>query len=346
MNRADGFRFLAFALITGAFTVLIGLNIVKYSGDERMVLTATLEDVSGLIVGDAVEVSGVPVGNVTEIAVDDGMAVLTVEIDASMQLPTDTELAVRWLNLLGQREIQLYPGTASTFFNDGDEVTRTRSVVDIGEVINNLGPLAQSLDPAQINVLLTSITTMLEGNGDVVSKMLRDTDVLLATLQDRDQTFLSLVDDYGTIVTTLNQRDTQIQQMVDNLVLLAEAFQSSEDIIFDALGESAQLAVGLDRLLDRNADELDRIIGNLATVTGTAVERLDTVELALSQMPATLAGLFDSTNAGPFLDIDMTCLAPTPPPCSGGFVPSPGLSSMSLDDRAAFERLLMGEVDR
>lgn len=342
MSRGAGIRFGLFALLTGALTLLIALNIVSWSGQDRMRLAATLDDVSGLQVGDEVEISGVPVGSVTGIEVVTGRARVTIEVASDLRLPTDTELAVRWLDLLGQREVQLVPGSGEDLLADGDELTRTRDVVDIGEVVNRLGPLAQSLDPAQLNQLLEAVTTMLDGNGGAVTRLLEDTDALLATLQERDETFTGLVDDYVVVTDTLAQRDAQIQTMVDNLVVLTEAFADSEDVLVAALAETSELAGGLDRLLERNADELERILGNLATVTDEAVVRLDDVEQGLSQMPATLTALYEATNDGPFLNIALECFAPTAPPCPTSTVEPDGLSRVPLQDAEAMRRVLLG----
>lgn len=342
MNRGAGIRFGLFSVLSGALTLLIALNIVSWSTQDRITLTATLDDVSGLNEGDAVEISGVPVGSVTGIEVVQGRARITLEVASDLELPTDTELAVRWLDLLGQREVHLLPGTGEDLLADGDELTRTRDVVDIGEVVNRLGPLAQSLDPAQLNQLLEAVTTMLDGNGGAVAQLLDDTDALLATLQERDETFTGMVDDYVTVTDTLAQRDAQIQTMVDNLVVLTEAFADSEDVLVAALAETSELAGGLDRLLDRNADELERIVGNLATVTDAAVVRLDDVEQGLSQMPATLTALYEATNDGPFLNIALECFAPTAPPCPTSTVEPAGMSQVPLEGPDAMRRVLLG----
>lgn len=342
MNRAAGIRFGIFALLTGALTVLIGLNIVSWSSEDRIALHATLDDVSGLKVGDAVEISGVPVGDVTGIEVVRGRAAITVEVAADLELPADTAIAVRWLDLLGQREVQLLPGTSDDVLADGDEFSRTRSVVDIGEVVNRLGPLAQSLDPAQLNQLFEAVSIMLDGNRGTVGQLLDDTDVLLATLQERDETFVQLVDDYGTIAGTLAERDAQIQTMIDNLVVLTEAFADSEDVLVAALSETAELAGGLDRLLERNGDELESILGNLATVTDAVVVRLDDVEQGLAQMPATLRALYEATNDGPFLNIALECFAPATPPCPSAGAEPAGLRRVPLDSTDRIQRVLLG----
>ncbi|MEI4927482.1 MlaD family protein, partial [Klebsiella pneumoniae] len=79
--------------------------------------------------GDDVKLSGVPVGKVTGIHIRDGRAEVSFEIDETVALPVDTVAAVHWRNLIGQRYVYLYPGTAADHLAGGDQVEATRSVV-------------------------------------------------------------------------------------------------------------------------------------------------------------------------------------------------------------------------
>ena len=77
---------------------------------------------AGLHGGDAVKLAGVPVGEVTGIDVVKGQAVVRFEVDSDVDLPTDSTVAVRWRNLIGQRYLWLDPGDAA-----GSSTTATRS---------------------------------------------------------------------------------------------------------------------------------------------------------------------------------------------------------------------------
>jgi phospholipid/cholesterol/gamma-HCH transport system substrate-binding protein len=79
-------------------------------GPDTYTLTASFDDVTGLLVNDNVKVAGVPVGKVTGVEVEEGQAVVRMEIDADQTLPADSAAAVRWRNLIGQRYVYLFPG--------------------------------------------------------------------------------------------------------------------------------------------------------------------------------------------------------------------------------------------
>src|SRR5205085_10422518 len=70
--------------------------------DDTYKLTATFDDVTGLLKNDNVKVAGVRVGKVTGIKLVEGKAKVTFRIKHGLKLPTDTEASIRWRNLLGQ----------------------------------------------------------------------------------------------------------------------------------------------------------------------------------------------------------------------------------------------------
>src|SRR3546814_2970367 len=88
--------------------------------------------------GDDVKLAGLTVGEVSAVDVVDGRARVRFEVDEEVRLPTDTTVAVRWRNLVGQRFLGLEPGTADALLADGDEVDRAADVVDLGQLVNQL----------------------------------------------------------------------------------------------------------------------------------------------------------------------------------------------------------------
>ena len=119
-TRSLLFRFGAFAALSTFLTVVIGLQIARISFEDRYELTATFDDVSGLFPGDDVKLAGVAVGSVGSIDVQGGRAVVALEVAEDVALPPDSEVAIRWRNLIGQRYVELRPGTTAGRLGDGD----------------------------------------------------------------------------------------------------------------------------------------------------------------------------------------------------------------------------------
>src|SRR5690606_16511212 len=208
---------LAFVAVTGLLTFSIGQMILGTSFRDRYELTATFDDVTGLLEGDDVKVAGTPVGRVESIEVVRGKAVVGMKIDREVRIPADSTAAIRWRNVMGQRVIYLEPGREEAKLRDGDRVPHTRSVVDLGDIVNALGPLTRNLDPNQLNKILFSFSQALEGNEQNISALTDNMDVLLQTFAARKKTIERMIDDYETISETVAKRDKQIAASVDNL---------------------------------------------------------------------------------------------------------------------------------
>jgi len=290
-------------------------------GPETYTLTASFDDVTGLLVNDNVKVAGVAVGKVTDVRVDEGDAVVEMEIGRDHPLPADSAAAVRWRNLIGQRYVYLYPGDAPTTFADGDRVEETRDVIDIGELFNRLGPIVAAVDESQVNEFLGTVTKALEGNAADVGQALDDLAVVAKGLGERDQAIAGLIEDLEVVSRTIADRDAQIETMLDNLASLASTFRDNTALIDEAITEVGAFNRDFSGILEANRGELDRILARLAATLGTVEAELPSVETALDNLDETGAASFLAARNGEFLNQAILCLSVAPPPCPYPIVP-------------------------
>lgn len=270
-------------------------------------LTASFEDVTGLLPNDNVKVAGVVVGKVGDIEVDKGKAKVRFTVRKGLKLPSDTEAAIRWRNLLGQRYVYLYPGDASTTLSDGDSIDKTRSVVDLGELFNRLGPIVQALDPKQVNAFLDTVVGALEGNEEKVSKALDDLAVLTQGLATRDDAIQRTIVNLDTVVETINSRDRQIQTVLENLITLANTFGENTDVLDRAVFDLDRFGENLTYILGRNRSELDGLLTDLSTITDAVREKLPTIDILLGNLYEGSKRLFTSSRYGDWLNQMIPC---------------------------------------
>jgi phospholipid/cholesterol/gamma-HCH transport system substrate-binding protein len=314
-DRGALIRFIAFAAVTVLLTLFIAGQIMGTSFSDRYRLTATFDDVTGLLDGDQVKVAGTPVGRVDGIKVKNGRAEVKMRIDRSVRLPADSTAAVRWRNLIGQRMIYLEPGRRQTMLGDGAFVPHTRSVVDLGEIVNSLGPLTRSLDPNQINKILNAFATMLDGNEGNINAMIQNLDGLLQTFAQRKQVIERMTRDYATVTDAVAQRDRQIAASVDNLADLTDLFAKNSRLLEDAVVQISGVTTNLNQVLGGNEEQLGRIIHNLARFTETARKNIDELERMVQKLPLTLRELFAAGNGGNFTRVNALCINVVQGPC-------------------------------
>ena len=337
-------KFLVFVALTGLLTFYIGQMILGTSFKSRYQVTATFDDVTGLLEGDQVKVAGTPVGQVKGIEVVRGKAVVTMAVDKEVRVPSDSTAAIRWRNVVGQRVVYLEPGSSQRKLGDGDRVPHTRSVVDLGEIVNALGPLTRNLDPNQLNKILFSFSQALDGNEQSVSQLTGNLDLLLQTFAARKKTIEGMIDNYETVTGAVATRDKQIAASVDNLESLTKVFANNRRLLENAIVEIGGVTTNLNHVLGGNDAQLARIVGNLGRFAETFRLNVDQLEKMVQQLPLTLRQLFSAANGGHYLRTNALCLNVMQGPCPFPMeLPkAPGTSRPSKDDLAKLRNMLQG----
>lgn len=337
-------KFLVFVAVTSLLTFFIGQQILGTSFASRYRLTATFDDVTGLLEGDEVKLAGTPVGQVKGIEVVRGKAVVEMAVDDDVRVPTDSTAAIRWRNVMGQRVVYLEPGQKREMLDDGDRVPHTRSVVDLGDIVNDLGPLTRNLDPNQLNKILFSFSQALDGNEQNISLLTDNLDMLLQTFAARKKTIQGMIRDYETVSEAIATRDKQIAASIDNLESLTKVFANNRRLLENAVVEVAGVTTNLNQVLGGQDAQLARIIDNLGKFSETFRLNVDNLEKMVQQLPLTLRQLFASANGGHYLRTNALCLNIMQGPCPFPMqLPkSPGAGSPSKDDVAKLKKMLLG----
>ncbi|HEX2849437.1 MAG TPA: MCE family protein [Acidimicrobiales bacterium] len=311
-------------VITAGLAMAIG-NIHPFR--HTYSVSATFDDVTGLLPDDNVKVAGVSVGKVQGIRVEHGRAVVKMSIDQNVRVPRDSEAVIRWRNLLGQRYVYVVPGTAATVLRSGDRIAKTRSVVDLGELFNRLGPIVQAIDPSKVNEFLDAVVAALDGNEVKLRQAVDDLATLTSALAQRDQAIGRMIQNLDTVAGTITSRDREIRSVLDNLLSLAQTFHDNTDVLNQAITDLGGVSHNMSILLANNRAEIDRIIANLNTLLAVVKQKLPQLDDTLNHLDEGAAALFRSASYGEFLNQEILCIrvaaAGVETPCGAG-VAKPG----------------------
>ena len=291
-------------LFTGWLAFTIG-NIKLF--EDNYELTATFDDVTGLLPNDNVKVAGVPVGKVTGISIDKGRAKVTFTVKDEVKVPSDSTAAVRWRNLLGQRYLYLYPGESATTLRDGGEVPETQSVVDLGELFNRLGPIVKAMEPEKVNQFLDTITAALDGNEVKLQQAIADLATLTEGLASRDDAIGRLIENANVVTGAIDARDAQIRTVLDNLLEVTTTFSEHADVLDQATVELSSFSRDFGALLDNNTAQIDNTIANLRTIVDLVREKLPTLDRALGNLDDGSRAIFRSAMYGEWLNQTIPC---------------------------------------
>jgi phospholipid/cholesterol/gamma-HCH transport system substrate-binding protein len=133
--------------IVGIFVVLglaaisfmaVKLGNVSLVGDNTNTFYAPFSSVSGLRVGNAVEMLGMEIGRVAGFRMDQEklQAIVTLKVDKKIEVYDDAIASIKTAGLIGDKYVNIDPGGGGDLLADGETIIETESPADLGELIS------------------------------------------------------------------------------------------------------------------------------------------------------------------------------------------------------------------
>jgi len=299
-------KVIVFTIVCLAFTVALGVKLANSRlFADTYDMRAEFEDATGVMKGDAVKIAGVDVGRVTGTEIKEGRAVLSFNIDNDIQLPTDSEVAIRWRNVLGQRFVYVYPGDDDEVWDEGDTVplSHTNDVADIGEFLNRVGPILKAIDPEQANAFLDAVNTALASNEENVGALIDAGSSLASDLSERDGHIARTIGNADTIMEAFASQDDQIASIIDDLDNVSGVLARRTDDVNRLVTNFADVQEQLDELLATSSSNIDATIGSLDSVTSTLSSNQKNLARTLRSTPGGVSNYFQTTAWGEWFNV-------------------------------------------
>src|ERR1700684_1385441 len=185
-------KFGAFAVVMVLLTVSLFFIFGQYRTGSTTGYSAVFADVSRLKAGQTVRVAGIRVGTVKGVSLrPDKKVLVTVDADRDIVLTDGTRAAVRYLNLVGDRYVDLVDAPGSTkVLPAGAQipVDRTAPALDLDLLLGGLKPVITGLNPKDVTALTASLVQIFQGEGRTLQSLLSKTSSFSNTLADNNQT--------------------------------------------------------------------------------------------------------------------------------------------------------------
>ncbi|MGH2752735.1 MAG: MlaD family protein [Actinomycetota bacterium] len=299
-------KVIAFTVVCSIFTVALGVKLANSRlFADTYSMKAEFEDATGVLKGDAVKIAGVDVGRVTGTEIEDGKAVLTFNVDKHIDLPKDTEVSIRWRNVLGQRFVYIYPGDDDAHWDEEDTipVSQTNDVADIGEFLNRVGPILKAIDPEQANAFLDAVNTALASNEKNVRALLDAGSSLATDLSQRDGQISRTIANADTIMEAFASQDDQIASIIDDLDNVSGVLARRTDDVNQLVTNFADVQDQLDELLATSGSNIDATIGSLDSVSQTLASNKKNLARTIESAPAGIANYFQTSAWGEWFNV-------------------------------------------
>jgi phospholipid/cholesterol/gamma-HCH transport system substrate-binding protein len=282
-------KFGAFAAVMIMLTVFLFFIFGQYRTGSTNGYSAVFTDASRLKVGQTVRVAGVRVGTVNGVSLrTDKKALVGFDVDRGVVLTTGTRAVVRYLNLVGDRYLELTEGPGSTkVLPAGSEIgiDRTSPALDLDLLLGGLKPVTQGLNPQDVNTLSASLIQVFQGEGGTINSLLSRTSSFSNTLADNSQTVQELIDNLNTVVGTIDKEGTKFSGTIDRLERLITALSQDRDTIGTAITALDHGTASIADLLGRARAPLAGTVDQVSRIAPLLDQDKDLIDISLQKLP-------------------------------------------------------------
>jgi phospholipid/cholesterol/gamma-HCH transport system substrate-binding protein len=303
--RTTLIKFGIFAAVMVVFTTSLFFIFGQYQTGATNDYSAVFADASRLKTGQSVRVAGMRVGTVSSVKLQqDKTALVMFDADPGVQLTTGTRAAVRYLNLVGDRYLELIDEPGGTLLPPGAQIPkeRTQSALDLDLLLGGLKPVIRGLNPQDVNALSASLIQIFQGQGGTLQSLFSNTSGFTTALADHQQTIQALIDNLRILLGTLAKEGDNFSGTIDRLEKLVTQLAAERDPIGTAI---EQLNSGTASVADLLTDARAPLAGTVEQLSRLAINldgQKDRLDATLQEAPENYRKLVRTGSYGSFFN--------------------------------------------
>lgn len=312
--RGNVWKFLVFAVACIVLLVVLAVRVGNLSlFTSRRTVYAQLAAVTGLATGTAVDVAGVQVGQVSSIAVQRGHALVGLSVDNNVPLHAGTDVGLRWKNVIGQKDVYLYPSSHGRLLAAGATIPLSHDVTDasVNAFLNSLGPLLQAINPQEANAFVVNVSGAINGDTAEIDQLIDSGAKISDTVGALNTQVGNVIDSLDQVLTAIAQRSGDVGTLVSNLQRVAGSLASRNNLLDEVVTNLSTVAGDMAQLIGQNRSTLTSTIDDLNTATATIVAHQEELAKSLSTLGSGLAPYVEISSYGQWFQVQTiyNCLA-------------------------------------
>ncbi|WP_280316184.1 MCE family protein [Nocardia abscessus] len=299
---------LKFGVFAAVMLVLSGFLLLvfgDYRTGSRAEYAAVFTDSSGLRSGNTVRIAGVEVGTVRAVSLrDDHTVRVTFDAERGVALTNGTAAAVRYLNLVGDRYLELSDTAGSTgILSAGSEipVERTSPALDLDLLLGGLKPVIQGLNAHEVNALTWSLLEIFQGKEGTLDSLLSRTSSFTTALAGHSEVIGQVIDHLGAVMATLAKDGDKFAGTIDRLEQLVTHLSQDRDPIAEAIVALDNGTATIADLLTRARPPLAGTVDQLARLAPLVDQDKQRLDDALQRAPGNYRKLVRTGAYGNFI---------------------------------------------
>jgi phospholipid/cholesterol/gamma-HCH transport system substrate-binding protein len=210
------------------------------------------------------------------------------DADRNIVLTTGTKAEIRYLNLVGDRYLELVDTPGSTkILPVGSQIPedRTAPALDLDLLLGGLKPVIQGLNPQDVNALSASLIQVLQGQGGTLDSLFSKSSSFTNSLADNNQVIEQLIEDLKNTLDTLSNDGDEFSGAIDRLDQLIKGLSADRDPIGEAITSLDNGTASLADLLGRARSPLAGTVAQLNRLAPLLDNDKDRLDASLQRAP-------------------------------------------------------------
>ncbi|GAA3203087.1 MCE family protein [Actinocorallia longicatena] len=183
--------------------------------------------------GSRVKIMGIDVGEVTRIKVEGDQVRVDFSVDESVPVPQGVHAGIVPLNLVGERNIVLFPawkpGDAKAGAGTVIPRTRTELPVEVDDALQAFTELNNAFDPEVLSDGVSRAADALDGNGERFNEVVRESATMTRTLAGQSDRLLKVAGNLDTLAGVVKGREKTLDALLDDFTTVTGLIASERD---------------------------------------------------------------------------------------------------------------------
>ncbi|MBB1041164.1 MAG: MlaD family protein [Dietzia sp.] len=265
---------------------------------------AEFANAGGVRTGDPVLVAGVPSGRVDSLTLEHGLAVVGFRLDRGQDLGEASTATIGLKSILGNRFLEVTPaGGGDLGPHRRIGVERTTSPYMIDDIGGAVTDLAEELDTRAVSAMIDSLDSILPQDAGAAGQSIDDVSAALGLLAREDARMSGVVTTTRELTGVLVSQEAGIRALTDQSLVLVTVLTQRREALSSLVSSLEDLATRVRVLLDEEAEDVDRVLGNMRSISETYQRNIDAMDEVLTRMPPGLRAVTDAAGNGPWTDV-------------------------------------------
>lgn len=318
--RLPGFlrnRYLRLGLIAAGFVVLllVGSTVFKQARLGDKTIHAEFAQAAGLRSGATVDVSGIEVGQVQTVRLDGDKVLVDMKIRRDVKLGSDAKAAIKMSTILGRLHIELVPGNGKGLPGNRIALENTSVPYNLGKVIQD--PKYKSsfehierLDPQKLRQALDLVTQQMGSSPELAVQALDSVGALAKVISDRGDEVDTLLKSMDQVSTLVSDNQNGVLLLITQGAAIGKAVQQRQTLLQSLLDNVASLSRLLQEMGLENNGQLGPLISNLNTMSEGLEKNKGNLDRLYEIMPVALRQFNNVLGNGPYGEVYAPWLFP------------------------------------